>query len=288
MKTLSAAAVLTAAVTMAAAAEPAAPAPLTRPDPNAVKAYAAAEAVKAAEAKQEKSEAELIRDLDAFLDGMTAVTPDLEKMTAEKVREVAARLHGMGLRILAFHKEYEASNAAMLAAYAKAPAAFRGAGVSYRRFASDEPFEEIKADYLRLAEICDALAGRYEKRAVGLPDEAKEVRETMKFVERTVVYLERHDVLAAAFPDLSAGADRDRFLEVLRKYVEGYKGLRGNLDKFHGKLTAQAMDPRLRPAVAAAAGRPKAPATPAPAGAKGANDGPPPDLTVLIARAPRR
>jgi hypothetical protein len=205
-------------------------------------------------------------------------------MTAQKIREVAAKLHGMGLRILAFHKDYEASNKAVLAAYAQAPASFRGAGVTFRRFAAEEPYEEIKADYLRLAGICDALAGRYEKRALALPDEAKEVRETMKFVERTVVYLERHDVLAAAFPDLSAGADRDRFLDVLKKYVEGYKGLRGNLNKFHEKLKEQAMDPRLRPAGgdAVASGRPKAPVPPAGPAAKPAADAPPQDLAALL------
>lgn len=285
MRKMFAAVVLTAAVLQVAAGQQG-NGPLTRPDPNAVKAYVAAEAIKAVEAKQDKSEAELIRDLDAFLDGMGKLSPALEKVTAEKVREVAAKLHGMGLRILAFHKEYEASNKAVLAAYSQAPAAFRGAGVSYRRFAAEEPYEEIKADYLRLAEICDALAARYEKRAVGLPDEAKEMRETMKFVERTVIYLERHDVLAAAFPDLSAGADRDQFLDVLKKYVEGYKGLRGNLNKFHEKLKDQAMDPRLRQAGdAVASARPKILVPPAGPTAKPAADAPPPDLTVLLANA---
>src|SRR5690349_13258087 len=134
MKKLFAAVVLTAAVSQVAAGQQS-NGPLTRPDPNVVKAYVSAEAIKAAEARQ------------------------------EKIREVAAKLHGMGLRILAFHKDYEASNKAVLAAYAQAPASFRGAGVTFRRFAAEEPFEEIKADYLRLAEICDALAGRYEKRA---------------------------------------------------------------------------------------------------------------------------
>jgi hypothetical protein len=218
--------------------------PPPRPDPALVKMYAASESVKGAEEKQAKLEADLIRDLDKFLAAVGPLTPELEKLTVEKTREVAKSLHGMGKRLLAFHKDYEASNAALVGAYAAAPAGFRAAAGMYRGYAAEEPFKDIKLDYARLAEVCNLLAGRYEKRAAALPDEARQIRETMKFVERTVLYLERHDVVAAAAPDLAVGADRTRFLAGLKQYIDGYESFRKNMTKFHEKLTSE---PAVRP-----------------------------------------
>jgi hypothetical protein len=271
--------------------------PPSRPDPALVKAYAAAEAIKGTEAKQEKLEADLIRDLDTFLAAAGPLTPELEKLTVEKTRAVAAGLHAMGKRLVAFHKDYEASNKTVAAAYAQAPPAFRAAGVTFRKFAAEEPYEEIKHDYVRLAEICDTLATRYEKRVAALPDEAKEIRETMKFVERTVLYLERHDALAASFPDLSVGADREKFLDTLKKYIDGYKDLRGSMDKFHEKLKEQAMDPRLRPADKGATALVSKTPTAVPSKSAPTPDGKPvppasalptPDLAALIASSRRK
>lgn len=234
-----------AAVTLAAAAARGAdPAP---PDPKVRMAQIAKEEVEYAEKALAKTEADILKEVDEAVAGMALDKPGAEKLAVDGMRQVAARGRTLAKKLVEGHAAYAASAKALKGVYARSPAVFRDAARTFRGYAAEEEFEDIKTDYLTCADTWESLAKVMEKRVGAIADEEKAIAETMRLVERTGVFLERFEAHLASYPDLSAGEERQKFLDQLRKYVQTYEGLRGSLGKFNDQLKKQALAPDLRP-----------------------------------------
>lgn len=235
-----------AAVTLAAAARSAEPPPAP-PDPKVRMAQIAKEEVEYAEKALAKTEADILKEVDEAVAGMALDKPGAEKLAVDGMRRVAARGRALAKKLVEGHAAYAASAKALRGVYARSPAVFRDAARTFRGYAAEEEFEDIKKDYLTCADTWDSLAKVMEKRVEAIAEEEKAIAEAMKMVERTGVFLERFEAHLASYPDLSAGEERQKFLDQLRRYVQTYEGLRGSLGKFNEQLKKQALAPDLRP-----------------------------------------
>lgn len=219
----------------------------TPPDPKVRMAQIAKEDVEKAEKEVARTEADTLKDFDAVIAAMKIDNPAAEKAAMAGMKELAARGRKLGKAVLDGHAAYTAAAKGLKAAYTNGPATFRDAAATFRRYAGEEPFEDIKKDYLACAATWETLAAAMEKRVKVIEAEEKEIAETMKFVERSVLFLGRFESFADAYPAMVDADQRAKFLEQLRRYVETYEQLRGNLGKFHDQLKKQALAPDLRP-----------------------------------------
>ncbi|MBA4064548.1 MAG: hypothetical protein C0501_12720 [Isosphaera sp.] len=254
------------AATLAAAAANAAGPDAAPPDPKVRMAQIAKEEVEYAEKALAKTEADILKEVDEAVAGMALDKPGAEKLAVDGMRRVAARGRALAKKLVEGHAAYAASAKALKGVYARSPAVFRDAAKTFRGYAAEEEFEDIRKDYLTCAETWESLAKVMEKRVEAIAEEEKAIAETMRMVERTGVFLERFEAHLASYPDLSAGEDRQKFLDQLRRYVQTYEGLRGSLGKFNEQLKKQALAPDLRPKAgdaAVASGRPDAARQPA-------------------------
>lgn len=236
-----------AAVTLAAAAARAAEPTPAPPDPKVRMAQIAKEEVEYAEKALAKTEADILKEVDEAVAGMALDKPGAEKLAVDGMRRVAARGRALAKKLVEGHAAYAASAKALRGVYARSPAVFRDAAKTFRGYAAEEEFEDIKKDYLTCADTWESLAKVMEKRVEAIAAEEKAIAETMRMVERTGVFLERFEAHLASYPDLSAGEDRQKFLDQLRRYVQTYEGLRESLGKFNEQLKKQAVAPDLRP-----------------------------------------
>lgn len=235
------------------------------PDPKVRMAQIAKEEVEYAEKALAKTEADILKEVDEAVAGMALDKPGAEKLAIDGMRRVAARGRALAKKLVEGHAAYAASAKALKGVYARSPAVFRDAAKTFRGYAAEEEFEDIKKDYLTCAETWESLAMVMEKRVEAIAGEEKAIAEAMRMVERTGVFLERFEAHLASYPDLSAGEDRQKFLDQLRRYVQTYEGLRGSLGKFNEQLKKQALAPDLRPKAGdtAVAARPDAARQPA-------------------------
>jgi hypothetical protein len=195
---------------------------------------------------QEKDLAQLQAEVLRAIEGMAPGKLDQEKLAVDGLKRLVSHLRGMAKELVEKHGKYAESAKALKDSMEKGAPAFREASKVFVKYAEEEPYKELKQDYLFLAEAWQDMAKVMEKRARELGAEPKEIAETMKYVERTAVFLERFETHLSSYPNLDTGAERQRYLEQMRKYVQGFEELRKLFRKFHGNLKSQALAPDLR------------------------------------------
>jgi hypothetical protein len=124
---------------------------------------------------------------------------------------------------------------------------FRKTAVLFQDYSREEPFDEIKQDYLVLADAWNALADLMEKRATRFTEENKELVEAIHFVERTALFLDRFKKHLDSLPNLQEFSDREHYLEQMRHYIKGFERFREQFRKFDTTLRSQAITASLRP-----------------------------------------
>ncbi len=110
----------------------------------------------------------------------------------------------------------------------------------YQEYADEEPFDEIKQDYVTLADAWTAMAAFMDKRTKRLAVENEEIRDTMQYLERTSVFLGRLGQNLESIPDLQALQEREQYLLQLRRYVRSFEEFRNLFRKFNAALQSEA------------------------------------------------
>jgi len=128
---------------------------------------------------------------------------------------------------------------------AAAPA-FRETSKLFEQYAKEEPYEEIKKDYVTLAQAWSAMADLMEKRADRFAGENKEITETIQYLERTAIFLERLQQHLDSIPNLDALQDREQYLEQLRRYIRAFEQFRDLFRRFNEALRSDALSADLR------------------------------------------
>lgn len=109
------------------------------------------------------------------------------------------------------------------AALQKTPAAFRRASEVYARFAAQEGDLFFKEQYLDMANRSKKLATAMEARAKAVEGAQSEVAQKLKFVERSVVFLNRlEEFLAIYDPAGGKNAEVDQYIRGLDAYISQF------------------------------------------------------------------
>lgn len=185
------------------------------------------------------------------LDRMEAgkFVPAEQKATIEALRVYVKSLRGIAADLLTHHKTFVSVQEQYRAALTTAPAKFRDASRLFLEYAAEEPFYEIKQDYERLAQDWLTLASLVERRAaeVARDDKTRDWGDTLRYVERTALFLERLDAHLESFPiNLDSGEIRERHIADLKAYIDGFEALRKHLGTYREKLRNGAVSPGVR------------------------------------------
>lgn len=156
---------------------------------------------------------EAVRDMDPgnfvkerrALDGFKKVIPLLKERSAWLLDKQA---------------EYSKNMEVYKAALEKTPAAFRRASDVYARFAAAEDDLFFKEQYIDMANRSQKLATAMEVRSKAVEVAQGEVAQKLRFVERSVVYLNRlEEFLAIYDPAAGKSAEVDSYLKQLDSYI---------------------------------------------------------------------
>lgn len=224
------------------AAEPKVPANKLE-EPQLRFAEFAKEAVTAKEKELSQIEEEIVKAIESVeLDRL-----DQAKLAAGALRQFIGQLRKMAKDLLDKREAYFASNRSLKTTLEKSVPAFGEASKLFRQYAAEETqFDDIRRDYESLATAWDELGAVMTKRASGLDAEVEEIKKAMVYVERTELFLSRLEASWSVYENLEPDTDRQKFLDQLRKYAEGFEGLRRHLNGFNDKLKSEALAPELR------------------------------------------
>jgi hypothetical protein len=175
--------------------------------------------------------------------------PAEQKATIEALRTFVKGLRGIAADLLSHHLAFVSVQEEYRHALAAAPSKFRDANRLFLEYAAEELFYEIKQDYERLAQDWLTLSTLVERRAaeVERDDRTRDWGDTLRYVERTALFLERLDAHLESFPvNLDSGEIRERHLADLKAYVDGFEALRRHLNTYREKLRNGAVSPAVR------------------------------------------
>ena len=151
--------------------------------------------------------------------------------TGSAIRELSAlrpavqELRQLGREIVAKRAEVERLYGELARNLKDAPTIYAAAGRACREFALEEPFPELKADYIALAQVWERLVSSTDGQQSLIAAESGEVKQLFDFLERSNLYLERLDAQLAAIP--SAGAESiKQHMDMVRRYKERFDTLR--------------------------------------------------------------
>lgn len=195
--------------------------------------------------QQEKDLATIQEEIVRAIEGMGPGKLEPEKLAVDGLKKLVGQLRGMAKELVEKHSRYVESTTSLKRAMEDSAPAFREASKLFRRYADEETYKDLQQDYIYLGQAWADMARVMEKRAKELDAEPKEVEATVQYLRRTALFLDRFAQHLDSFPDLSTGAERQRFLDQLRNYIQGFESLRSLFRQFHGNLKAQALTPEL-------------------------------------------
>lgn len=138
--------------------------------------------------------------------------------------------------ILKNEEAYLASLKQLHNAISSTPETFRAAGRLFDDYAAEEPFAEIKEDYLTLADSWRLMAVSVEQRGAAIVQEGNDMVAFKKHLVRSSLFLKRLDEHLSSYPDLSLERDRQQHLARMQRYAKTFEALRGSLRSVHDKL----------------------------------------------------
>lgn len=211
-------------------------------DPALAAALAAAERIAAEERNWDARIEALIRAVESH--GPGEFDLGKEARTAVAMRGYAQSLLDDGRRIVEDFEVMKKGNQAYRKALALAPYLFGEAEKSFRRFAAEETYEDIRERYDVAAEMWAAkaaLAGRRLKQVDEMMDDR-----TIDFVEHLNTYLERFIPVLKYADVLQEGANYSAFVERFRRFKEHHDQFLKSLKDLRDKARAGAFDEGLR------------------------------------------
>jgi hypothetical protein len=210
-------------------------------DPRLALASDAKNKTETSEAKLNKTMAELFETLDLKLSSMPDGIEN-ERAAVEVMLAVTQKLNELAKSLIEKYDEYLVNVKKYKAALQAAIPVFLQAANANQEYAEQESYAAIADDYRMLADSWELMAKAYKQRADEIDGEA-DITETMQFVRRSAVFLDRLEAHLSSFPTTGeAGVQRDAFLQKLRTYIEGFEDLRLRMRTIHDHFE-KAVDP---------------------------------------------
>jgi len=143
-----------------------------------------------------------------------------ERQALDGFKKLIPLLKERATWLLTKHEEFGKNMNLYQAALAKAPAAFMRASDAYTKYAAEEDEIFFKEQYLDMATRSKKLAAVMEARANAIKEVQADVALKLRFVERSVVFLDRlEEFLAIYDPANDKSAEVDAYLKQLDAYI---------------------------------------------------------------------
>ena len=146
-------------------------------------------------------------------------------------------------KLIDFEASYLKSLSSLHQSLVAAPDIYRAAGDVFAGYVSDEPFDDLKNEYLEVANDWRKMADQMHNRDEAIKDEGRSLVEFKRYLERSSLFLERLQAHLESFPDFEGQEEREQYLAGMKRYVDGFEGLRQSLHSFHEKLNPAPTNP---------------------------------------------
>ena len=181
-------------------------------------------------------EAAAFRIIDEAINKLPDGTLQAQLDTLNGFRQATAVLHAMARDLLAHRDNLVTDLESLLEMTQHSVSVYNDAARCFQENAAEEPFDEIKEDYVTLANAWTAMATFMDERGKRLAIENDEIRDTMQYLERTAIFLDRLKQNLDSLPDLQALQEREQYLEQLRRYIRSFEEFRSLFRKFNAAL----------------------------------------------------
>lgn len=188
------------------------------------------------EAQLSRLQERMVANIEQMISSFDITRPGSADEVMRSMRPLVHQLNLTSKQLLANQDAYFDSLRSLHTAVVEAPTKYRAAAAAFERYAQDEPFDDIRKDYLVLAESWSLVASKMERRVSPIRQEGRDIIEFKKYLERTSLFLDRFETHLASFPDTPSG---DAEFEMqMRRYVGGVESLRRLLLGFREKVGA--------------------------------------------------
>ena len=229
-------------------------------DPRLRLAETASETVERAEEIATEAGEMIVSEIDKAFAAINEILGDMDRQREEhpdrivraeyaltSIRKAANELlmlaRSLAERQAVYIHNVESLKMAMLAA----PVTYREAAKAFRAYAAeDEKYTDIRGDYLLMAEVWESLAVQLEQRAGELEPDSIDTKETLVYVARTAVFLQRLVAHLEALPRLDSLEMHERYREQLQRYIQSFERLREQMRLLHNDICSEAISSTLR------------------------------------------
>jgi hypothetical protein len=206
----------------------------TPPDPTAIPDAEAAQ-----KAVQQK-ETQLLKLLQEINDASRDMEPGnvlQEARALDAFKKLLPLLKERSTWLLNKQEEFFKAMQLYEAALEKTPAAFRRAAEVYARYAAEEEDLVLKEQYLEMSTRSKKLAAVMQERAKAAKGARAEVAQKLRFVEKSVVFLNRLEQFLAIYdPGAGKSAEVDAYLKQLDAYINHFHASIGAFKALSDKI----------------------------------------------------
>lgn len=147
-----------------------------------------------------------------------------EKLVIDEFRKkLIPALRKNASEFLTKKAEFDKNFKLYLAAVEKAPPAFQSASKLFEEYAEQEDDDLLKGHYIDMQQHALKWAKEMEVRHSRLDSIYKEVADKTKFVEKSLVFLDRLDGFLQIYPDPDNGDEVQKYLQNLNNYIEQFR-----------------------------------------------------------------
>ena len=166
--------------------------------------------------------------------------------TLDGLAETSRRLQETGEELVAEFQKFRSTHTSYWGATTRAPEAYRGAADAAREWAKEAKSQAFIEDYLRMAEIWEAIAERFADRAELVDDQAAEIKRTIDHCREANLFLDRFRQHVATVPRLNGLTEPAEYLDKLQIFIKDMERFRTLFRGLHADLVKNSTCSRLR------------------------------------------
>jgi hypothetical protein len=223
-------------------------------DPRLKIAQAATKTISEAEMRVAQSHSQILSDIRNAFAEVEEALPHLQSNRAERSAEAlsglgkaASGLHRLSSGLLTQETSYRENRDNLKTANEAAVAPYRDAANACRQWSQQATFTDVKAVYLKTAEIWDAQADDAERRAMQFATNEAKIKECIALLREWATYLGHFSDMCEALPDPRTLNSQQVYLDHLKRCVQMIERFKVLISELHEELTAGAVNTALRP-----------------------------------------
>jgi hypothetical protein len=214
--------------------------PRTSAEPRLRYAGSIASEIDERESRSGDTAEQIIRDLDRLIDDLQSAGASLAESgrVADRLADLAQHLHVIAKELIAQTDVLTKDQEALRKLYASAPQALQGAAKTFARWAEEEQYSDLKADYRTTASVLTDVGQAFIERRRSVPLELVENSAELKgYLERCALFLERYEQ-AMRLVSRASMAPLEAYIDKLTRFRDGFSALRQQFARYAETIKA--------------------------------------------------